>query len=62
MPSRAVKAEERAGSVRLPFGYRAQRAGERLILRRPDGSFVTAFLARDADPFELEAAVWEDAD
>jgi len=29
---------------------------------RPDRSFVAAFGAAGADPFEVEAAVWEDAD
>ena len=33
-----------------------------LILRQPDGSFVAAFVATEADPFEVEATVWEDAD
>jgi hypothetical protein len=33
-----------------------------LVLRRPDGSVVAAFGATDADLFEVEAAVWEDAD
>lgn len=33
-----------------------------MILRRPDGSFVAAFAADEADPFEVELAVWEDAD
>lgn len=28
----------------------------------PDGSFVVAFAAGDADPFEVEFAVWEGAD
>lgn len=45
----------------LPFGYRARREKGVLILRRPDGSFVWAFPAK-ADPFEVEATVWEDAD
>ena len=33
-----------------------------LVLRRPDRSFVSAFPAAEADPFEVEATVWEDAD
>jgi hypothetical protein len=48
--------------VGLPFGYRVRREGGLLILRRPDGAFVAAFFAACADPFEIEARVWEDAD
>ncbi len=33
-----------------------------MILRRSDGTFVAAFTAWGADPFEVELAVWEDAD
>jgi hypothetical protein len=29
---------------------------------RSDGSFVAAFSAVGADPFEVELTVWEDAD
>jgi hypothetical protein len=32
------------------------------MLRRPDSSSVVTFGAMGADPFEVEAAVWEDAD
>ena len=32
------------------------------VVRRPDGSPVAAFGAGRGDPFEVEAAVWEDAD
>lgn len=46
----------------LPFGYHVERGADMLVLRRPDGSFVAAFEAWGADPFEIEAAVWEDAD
>jgi hypothetical protein len=48
--------------VGLPFGYRVRREGGWLILRRPDCAFVAAFFAAHADPFEIEARVWEDAD
>ena len=48
--------------VGLPFGYRVRREGGLLILRRPDGVFVAAFFAARADPIEIEARVWEDAD
>jgi hypothetical protein len=47
---------------RLPFGYNLEHDADLLILRRPDGSFVTAFNASNVDPFEVERAVWEDAD
>ena len=49
-------------SFELPFGYYLQFDADLLILRRPDCSFVAAFSAMGADPFEVEAAVWEDAD
>ena len=47
---------------RLPFGYFVQRDSDLLVLLRPDHTFVAAFGAMVADPFEVEAAVWEDAD
>jgi hypothetical protein len=46
----------------LPFGYYLECDADLLILRRFDGSFVAAFGAGNADPFEMERAVWEDAD
>lgn len=46
----------------LPFGYYLQRAEDLLILRRADGSDVAAFGAVGVDLFEVELAVWEDAD
>lgn len=46
----------------LPFGYHVEHHADLLILRRPDCTFVAAFSAMGADPFEVEAAVWEDAE
>ena len=49
----------------LPFGYHLERDADLLILRRSDGSdssFVAAFSALGADPFEVELMAWEDAD
>jgi hypothetical protein len=46
----------------LPFGYHLECDADLLILRRSDGSFVTAYSAAYVDPFEIEWAVWEDAD
>lgn len=46
----------------MPFGYHLQRDANVFVLRRPDGSLVAAFDAKRADRFEVEAAVWEDAD
>lgn len=46
----------------LPFGYRLERDSDLLILRRADGSEVAAFGAVGLDLFEVELAVWEDAD
>ena len=48
--------------VELPFGYYLERDGTLLILRRSGGAFVAAFSARGLDLFEVEFAVWEDAD
>ena len=48
--------------LELPFGYYLERDGTLLILRRSEGSFVAAFKARGVDPFEVEFAVWADAD
>jgi hypothetical protein len=46
----------------LPFGYYLQYDADLLILRRSDRSFVAAFSARGVDLFQVELAVWEDAD
>ena len=46
----------------LPFGYHLERDDDLLILRRADGSDVAAFGAVGLDLFEVELAVWEDAD
>jgi hypothetical protein len=46
----------------LPFGYDLECDADVLILRRSDGSFVAAFGAESVDLFEVEWAVWEDAD
>ena len=48
--------------LELPFGYYLERDGTLLILRRCGGTFVAAFSARGVDLFEVEFAVWEDAD
>jgi hypothetical protein len=48
--------------LELPFGYYLQLDADLLILRRPDSSFVAAFNAGASNTFEVEAAVWEDAD
>lgn len=45
-----------------PFGYYLERDADVLVVRRPDGSPVAAFGVGGAEPFEVEAAVWEDAD
>jgi hypothetical protein len=46
----------------LPFGYHLERHDDLLILRRADGSDVAAFGAVGLDLFEVELAVWEEAD
>jgi hypothetical protein len=46
----------------LPFTYDVEHHTDLLIPCRPDCAFVAACSAVGADPFEMEAAVWEDAD
>ena len=48
--------------LNLPFGYYVERDPDLLVLRCSDGSFVAAFSAQGVDPFEIELAVWEEAD
>lgn len=54
-------ADEHSG-FGLPFGYYLELDDELLIVRRPDRSVVAEFGAVGVDPFEVELAVWEDAD
>ncbi len=46
----------------MPFGYYLHPDTDLLNLLRPDCSLVAALSAMGADPLELEAMVWEDAD
>ena len=46
----------------MPFGYYLRPDADLPRLLRPDCSLVAAFSATGADPLELEAMVWEDAD
>jgi hypothetical protein len=46
----------------LPFGYYLDRDVEVLVLRRSDGSGVATFNVRGVSLFEVEWALWEDAD
>jgi hypothetical protein len=46
----------------LPFGYSLERDADLLVLRRSDGSFVAAFNVGGVNLYEVELAVWEDAD
>ena len=46
----------------LPFGYYLERNADLLILRRSDDSLVAAFNSEGVDLFEVELAVWADAD
>ena len=46
----------------LPFGYYLERDADLLILRRSDDSLVVEFSAEGVDFFEVELAVWADAD
>ena len=45
-----------------PSATNFERDDDLLILRRADGSDVAAFGAVGLDLFEVELAVWEDAD
>jgi hypothetical protein len=56
------ESKDEYGGVGLPFGYFLQRDDDSLILRRADGSEVALFGAVGLDLFEVELAVWEDAD
>ena len=60
-----VEGQENIGGhdgFELPFGYYLERDADLLVVRRSDGSFVAAFNVRGANRFEVELAVWEDAD
>jgi hypothetical protein len=46
----------------LPFGYFLEREADLLILRRADYSLVAEFSTEGVDLFEVELAVWADAD
>ena len=46
----------------LPFGYYLEPEADLLILRRSDDSLVAEFSAEGVDLFEVEFAVWADAD
>ena len=46
----------------MPFGYYLDRDSDLLILRRSDNSLVAEFSAEGVDLFEVEFAVWADAD
>ena len=46
----------------MPFGYYLESDADLLILRRSDKSVVAAFSAEGVDLFEVELAVWADAD
>ena len=56
------KSTDERNGFGLPFGYYLKRDDDLLILRRDDGSDVATFGAMDLDFFEVELAVWEDAD
>jgi hypothetical protein len=47
---------------KLPFGYYLEPDADVLTLRRSDGVFVATFNAVGVDFFEVEVAVWEDAE
>jgi hypothetical protein len=46
----------------LSFGYYLERDADLLVLRRSDGSFAAALNVGGVSLFEVELAVWEDAD
>lgn len=47
---------------RFPFGYYLQLDNDLVMLRRADGSDVAEFDLAGLDLFDVEFAVWEDAD
>jgi hypothetical protein len=51
-----------SGRSETPFGYYLERDADVLAVHRPDRSTVATSAAGEADPLEVEAAVWEDAD
>ena len=53
---------DRYYGLRLPFGYYLEHDADLLILRRADGSDVATFGVVGVELFEVELAVWEDAD
>jgi hypothetical protein len=46
----------------LPFGYYLECDADLLVVHRSDGSFVAAFNVRGMSLFEVERALWKDAD
>ena len=46
----------------LPPGYRLREEADLLVLLRPDGSEVAAFIAGASDLLEVIVAAWEDCD
>ena len=56
------ESKNRHNGFKLPFGYYLKCDADLLVLRRSDGSFVAAFNVRGVNLFEVELAVWEDAD
>ena len=53
---------DEGGGFKLPFGYYLERHADLLILRRADGTDVTVYDPVRVDFFDMELAVWEDAD
>jgi hypothetical protein len=53
---------EESNDFGLPFDYYLQRDSDLLVLRRADGFDVARFGALSPDLFEVELAVYEDAD
>jgi hypothetical protein len=60
-----VEGQENIGGhdgFELPFGYYLEHDEDLLVLRRSDSSLVPAFNVGGVSLFEVELAVWEDAD
>jgi hypothetical protein len=56
------ESKDKHNVFKLPFGYYLECDADLLVLRRSDGSFVAAFNVTGVNLFEVELAVWEDAD
>lgn len=48
--------------IGLPPGYWLEHDADLIFLRRPDGGMVATFSVMGADPVEIAATAWEEAE